>query len=80
MHLGGVQSALAISFVSFVNGGILIIIPSEVLLTKPFTLPMFLIKTLTPTFSNSVPYKTVDLNQLMKLCVINTIHRNPYIP
>ncbi|AVQ37338.1 hypothetical protein C7M56_01080 [Clostridium botulinum] len=73
----GIQSELAISFTSFVMGGILTIIPSEVLLTKPVILPILLTKTLIPTFSSSVPYRTVDLNQLMRLCVINTNHKNP---
>ncbi|AKN31339.1 hypothetical protein Ccar_10915 [Clostridium carboxidivorans P7] len=43
------------------------LIPSEVLLTKPFIVPILLTKTLTPTFSSSVPYRNVDLNQLMRL-------------
>ncbi|WMJ79423.1 hypothetical protein RBU49_11030 [Clostridium sp. MB40-C1] len=58
----------------------LTIIPWKVLLTIPFILSMLLTKTLIPTFSSSVTYKTVDLNQLIRLCVINTSHKNPYMP
>ncbi|ACA46649.1 hypothetical protein FDC22_10865 [Clostridium botulinum] len=65
---------------SFIIGGILTIIPSEVLLTKPLMLPIFLFKIFTATFSSFAPYRTIDLNQLMRLCVINTIHKNAYIP
>lgn len=56
------------------------LIPSEVLLTKPFIVPILLAKTLTPTFSSSVPCRNVDLKQLMRLWVINTIHKNPKMP
>lgn len=73
----GLQSASVISSAGLVIGGILSLIPSEVLLTKPLILPMVLIKILTPTFLSSVPYSAVYLNQLIRLCVINTSHNKP---
>ena len=50
-------------------------ISSEVLFTRPFTLLMFLIIALTPTFLCFVPYKTVGLKQLIRLYIINNSHK-----